>query len=74
MRVTVSLCCCDYRYTGARLHINGITLWYYSGLSAEGLYRVAGLHDEVEEIRMAFDKGNLLHIFVLGRHFVCPRY
>lgn len=26
------------------------------GLSAEGLYRVAGLHDEVEEIRMAFDK------------------
>lgn len=27
------------------------------GLDAEGLYRVAGLHDEVEEIRMAFDKG-----------------
>lgn len=26
------------------------------GLTAEGLYRVAGLHDEVEEIRMAFDK------------------
>ncbi|XP_060569003.1 N-chimaerin-like [Ruditapes philippinarum] len=26
------------------------------GLDAEGLYRVAGLHDEVEEIRMAFDK------------------
>lgn len=28
-----------------------------AGLEAEGLYRVAGLHDEVEEIRMAFDKG-----------------
>jgi hypothetical protein len=28
-------------------------------LDAEGLYRVAGLHDEVEEIRMAFDKGNI---------------
>ncbi|KAL4228547.1 N-chimaerin [Mactra antiquata] len=25
-------------------------------MEAEGLYRVAGLHDEVEEIRMAFDK------------------
>ncbi|KAL3836943.1 hypothetical protein ACJMK2_022345 [Sinanodonta woodiana] len=27
------------------------------GLNVEGLYRVAGLHDDVEEIRMAFDKG-----------------
>ncbi|KAL3836942.1 hypothetical protein ACJMK2_022345 [Sinanodonta woodiana] len=26
------------------------------GLNVEGLYRVAGLHDDVEEIRMAFDK------------------
>lgn len=26
------------------------------GLEAEGLYRIAGLHDEVECIRMAFDK------------------
>ncbi|XP_062584419.1 N-chimaerin-like isoform X2 [Saccostrea cucullata] len=26
------------------------------GVEAEGLYRIAGLHDEVESIRMAFDK------------------
>ncbi|KAK3105983.1 hypothetical protein FSP39_010121 [Pinctada imbricata] len=26
------------------------------GLDAEGLYRIAGLHDEVETIRMSFDK------------------
>ena len=43
-------------------HISWLLLRCYSGLSAEGLYRVAGLHDEVEEIRMAFDKGNVLHI------------
>lgn len=27
------------------------------GLDHEGLYRIAGLHDEVETIRMEFDKG-----------------
>ena len=30
---------------------------FVSGVDAEGLYRIAGLHDEVECIRMAFDKG-----------------
>ena len=29
-----------------------------TGLDAEGLYRVAGFHDDVEAIRMSFDKGN----------------
>lgn len=28
----------------------------HRGLEVEGLYRIAGLHDEVESIRMAFDK------------------
>lgn len=32
------------------------------GLEAEGLYRIAGLHDEVESIRMAFDKGKILFV------------
>ena len=42
----------------SRLCTQNNYLCWYSGLSAEGLYRVAGLHDEVEEIRMAFDRGN----------------
>lgn len=29
----------------------------WAGLEVEGMYRIAGLHDEVESIRMAFDKG-----------------
>ena len=28
-----------------------------AGLTSEGLYRVAGFHDDVEAIKMAFDKG-----------------
>ena len=28
-----------------------------AGLESEGLYRVAGFHDDVEAIRMSFDKG-----------------
>lgn len=28
------------------------------GVDAEGLYRVAGFHDDVEAIKMSFDKGN----------------
>jgi len=27
------------------------------GVLSEGLYRVAGFHDDVEAIKMAFDKG-----------------
>jgi len=29
-----------------------------AGVASEGLYRVAGFHDDVEAIKMAFDKGN----------------
>ena len=36
------------------------------GLSAEGLYRVAGFFDDVEAIKMQFDKGedasNYIHV------------
>ena len=38
-----------------------VNSFFFIGLTAEGLYRVAGLHDEVEEIRMAFDKGRSQH-------------
>ena len=31
---------------------------HFVGMSSEGLYRIAGFHDDVESIRMAFDKGN----------------
>lgn len=34
-------------------------MFCWLGLETEGLYRIAGLHDEVESIRMAFDKGKL---------------
>ena len=30
---------------------------FATGLDSEGLYRVAGFHDDVEAIRMSFDKG-----------------
>ena len=41
---------------------------FVSGVDAEGLYRIAGLHDEVECIRMAFDKGKayLLYYGMMG--------
>jgi len=29
-----------------------------AGVTSEGLYRVAGFHDDVEAIKMAFDKGD----------------
>ena len=29
-----------------------------AGVASEGLYRVAGFHDDVEAIKMAFDKGD----------------
>ena len=32
------------------------------GLYSEGIYRVSGLRDEVEALRMAFDKGNLFFL------------
>ena len=28
-------------------------------MESEGLYRVAGFHDDVEAIKMTFDKGNI---------------
>ena len=36
------------------------------GLDSEGLYRVAGFHDDVEAIRMSFDKGRytLICLFI----------
>jgi len=37
------------------------------GVASEGLYRVAGFHDDVEAIKMAFDKGNGISTFV---HFL----
>ena len=30
---------------------------HVSGIDSEGLYRVAGFHDDVEAIKMSFDKG-----------------
>ena len=40
----------------------------FTGVESEGLYRVAGFHDDVEAIKMSFDKGNytfsLFHIFI----------
>jgi len=43
--------------TGELLNVSGVT--------SEGLYRVAGFHDDVEAIKMAFDKGynNILQYF-----------
>ena len=29
----------------------------FTGVESEGLYRVAGFHDDVEAIKMTFDKG-----------------
>jgi hypothetical protein len=36
---------------------NILILDLFLGLTSEGLYRVAGFHDDVEAIKMAFDKG-----------------
>ena len=33
------------------------------GLEHEGLYRVAGFHDDVEAIKMSFDKGEEIAFF-----------
>jgi len=30
------------------------------GVESEGLYRVAGFHDDVEAIKMSFDKGKVV--------------
>ena len=34
-----------------------------AGVASEGLYRVAGFHDDVEAIKMAFDKGDYSLLF-----------
>jgi len=38
---------------------NYLTFYFLAGLTSEGLYRVAGFHDDVEAIKMAFDKGEV---------------
>jgi RhoGAP domain len=38
------------------------------GLYSEGIYRVSGLRDEVEALRMAFDKGNLFSRQLIDGH------
>lgn len=42
------------------------------GLEAEGIYRLAGFHDDVEAIKMAFDKGKILHDNGSSSHPKCP--
>lgn len=34
-----------------------ILIIFWVGLEVEGLYRIVGFYDEVESIRMVFDKG-----------------
>lgn len=35
------------------------------GLYSEGIYRVSGLRDEVEALRLAFDKGTIIFLHLL---------
>ena len=43
-------------------------LCMFLGVEAEGMYRVAGFHDDVEAIKMQFDKGkNLLQLTSHGQ-------
>ena len=41
-----------------------LNLCCLSGVDSEGLYRVAGFHDDVEAIKMMFDKGNISQVVV----------
>ena len=40
------------------------------GLNSEGIYRVSGLRDEVEALRIAFDRGNNTKLSTVNSHFV----
>ena len=63
--VVYRLYCMALYHSQTRGHLISTFFLFFIGLTAEGLYRVAGLHDEVEEIRMAFDKGKSQHFFYL---------
>lgn len=39
-------------------------LYVLAGLHHEGLYRVAGFHDNIEDIRKEFDLGEFISNFV----------
>lgn len=42
------------------------------GLFSEGIYRVSGLRDEVEALRVAFDKGmNVFFLCVIEQEYIC---
>jgi len=43
---------------------------YVIGVASEGLYRVAGFHDDVEAIKMAFDKGDTCDCISVVKYFM----
>ncbi len=59
--IVLSLICRDYRCvihpSLAESFISYIYIYLFAGVDSEGLYRVAGFHDDVEAIKMLFDKG-----------------
>lgn len=36
----------------------------FAGLNSEGLYRVSGFSDLIEDVKMAFDRGMLFSLFI----------
>lgn len=37
---------------------------FSTGLKSEGLYRVSGFTEHIEDVKMAFDRGGLVHSFL----------
>lgn len=38
------------------------------GLTTEGIYRLSGFAEEIEAIKMAFDKGNFILLFLYSKY------
>ena len=54
-----NLTCVDYD-----VKFTNNTLLLSSGVDVEGLYRLAGFHDDIEAVRVAFDKGNFICVLI----------
>lgn len=71
------MCAGEFFYITCDSHEDVLKVVYFmfapQGLKSEGLYRVSGFSDSVEEVKMAFDKGlslffSLLSISVNSQH------
>lgn len=42
------------------------------GLTSEGIYRVPGSQDQIDALKLAFERGKVLDIYFLSFIHVCP--